>query len=234
MWALLRLVSIRHVLGAPLRSLLTLAGVAVGVATLVGIAAIWHHLNSRPQHLPSLLPRRCRHPATSYRQARRPQAPARASGTQKTLHPPKSPLGAAIRYALNQWKVLGVCLADAAVPLDNNADEGALRRVALGRKNFLFVGHEAAGRNLAALYGLVATCEANGVNPVKYLADVLGRLGEHPNSRLHELLLHASALDQQSVLPGLRSRRASLNQWPHACLQHRRGQQSRARGSEGV
>jgi hypothetical protein len=50
------------------------------------------------------------------------------------------------------------------------------RGVALGRKSFLFVGHEAAGENLAGLYALVATCEANPVNPEAYLADVLLRV----------------------------------------------------------
>ncbi|WP_223742728.1 transposase domain-containing protein, partial [Corallococcus sp. AS-1-12] len=64
------------------------------------------------------------------------------------------------------------------------------RVVALGRKNFLFVGHEAAGENLAGLYALVATCEANGVNPEAYLADVLLRVQTHPNSRIGELLPH--------------------------------------------
>ncbi|WP_223782916.1 transposase domain-containing protein, partial [Myxococcus sp. AS-1-15] len=64
------------------------------------------------------------------------------------------------------------------------------RGVALGRKNYLFVGNDEAGRNLAGLSSLVATCEANGVNPEAYLADVLMRLGSHPASRLDELLPH--------------------------------------------
>jgi transposase len=103
---------------------------------------------------------------------------------------PKSPLGVALRYTLNQWDVLGAFLEDAKRPLDNNPAEAALRRVALGRKNFLFVGNDEAGENLAGLYSLVATCEANGVNPTAYLADVLIRVHEHPNSRIDELLPH--------------------------------------------
>ena len=59
---------------------------------------------------------------------------------------------------------------------------------ALGRKNFLFVGNEDAGDNIAGLYSLVATCEAHGKNPLEYLTDVLGRLGSHPQSRIDELL----------------------------------------------
>jgi hypothetical protein len=64
------------------------------------------------------------------------------------------------------------------------------RGVALGRKSFLFVGHEAAGENLAGLYALVATCEANDVNPEAYLADVLLRVQPPPQSRIGELLPH--------------------------------------------
>ncbi len=76
---------------------------------------------------------------------------------QHAKQPPKSPIGAAIRYTLGQWDELGVFLDDARVPLDNNASERALRRVALVRKNHLFVGDAAAGQNLAGLYSLVAT-----------------------------------------------------------------------------
>jgi transposase len=107
---------------------------------------------------------------------------------KQSEHPPKSPLGVAIRYTLNQWEALGRFLDDARIPLDNNPAESALRRVALGRKNFLFVGHDDAGENLAGLYSLVATCEANGVNPLAYIADVLVRVHDHPNSRIDELL----------------------------------------------
>jgi transposase len=103
-------------------------------------------------------------------------------------HPPKSPLGEAIGYALGQWVALTLFLTDQHLPIDNNASERALRVAALGRKNFLFVGHDEAGENLAGLYSLIATCEANEVNPVDYLADVLLRVQTHPASRIDELL----------------------------------------------
>ena len=74
------------------------------------------------------------------------------------------------------------------VPLDNNGSERALRRVALGRKNFLFVHHAEAGAHIAGLYSLVATCEARGINPFEYLADVLTRIQDHPASDLASLL----------------------------------------------
>lgn len=107
---------------------------------------------------------------------------------QKALHPPKSPLGKAIAYALKNWAALTVFLDDANVPPDNNLSERALRVIALGRKNFLFFGHEHAGENLAGLYTLVASCEAAGVDPRAYLTDVLIRIQSHPKERVDEIL----------------------------------------------
>ncbi|HZH15428.1 MAG TPA: IS66 family transposase [Archangium sp.] len=107
---------------------------------------------------------------------------------QAPLHPPKGPMGLAIGYALGQWEELCHFVEDERLPLDNNRSERALRTAAVGRKNFLFVGHDEAGGNLAGLYSLVATCLANEMNPETYLADVLTRVQSHPNSRLDELL----------------------------------------------
>jgi transposase len=108
--------------------------------------------------------------------------------TQQPRHPPKSPLGTAIRYTLGQWNELGVFLDDARVPLDNNASERSLRRIALGRKNYLFVGDVESGKSLAGLYSLVATCESRGINPFDYLADVIARVQDHPANAIDELL----------------------------------------------
>ena len=107
---------------------------------------------------------------------------------QKPHHLPKGPMGKAISYILGNWKELTQFLEDVRLPPDNNRSEAALRIVALGRKNFLHVGHEEAGANIAGLYSLVATCEAKGKNPLAYLTDVLGRIGSHPSARLDELL----------------------------------------------
>jgi transposase len=107
---------------------------------------------------------------------------------QKPLHLPKGPMSKAIGYILGNWKELTAFLDDVRLPPDNNRSESALRIVTLGRKNFLHVGDEDAGANIAGLYSLVATCSANGKNPLAYLNDVLGRIGSHPNDRLDELL----------------------------------------------
>jgi transposase len=101
---------------------------------------------------------------------------------------PKSGMGKAVNYARNNWESLTRFLEDPKLKLDNNLSERMLRIIALGRKNFLFVGHRQAGENLAILQTLVATCENLGVNPQEYLADVLIRIQTHPASRIDELL----------------------------------------------
>jgi transposase len=109
---------------------------------------------------------------------------------EQPRYPPRGPMGDAIGYALGNWEALTLFLTDPHLPIDNNASERALRVAALGRKNFLFVGTDEAGENLAGLYSLIATCEANGINAVTYLADVLIRVQTHPTSRIDELLPH--------------------------------------------
>lgn len=104
--------------------------------------------------------------------------------------PPKSPLGSAIGYILNNWTPLTRFLDDEKLPPDNNASEAALRVVALGRKNYLFLGNEDAGANVAGLYSLIATCEANAVNPLDYLVDVMQRIQDHPAAAIDDLLPH--------------------------------------------
>ena len=63
-----------------------------------------------------------------------------------------------------------------------------LRRIALGRKNSLFVGHDEGGENLAVLQTLVTSCLQNGINPEQYLTDVLIRVQTWPNRQIAELL----------------------------------------------
>ena len=109
---------------------------------------------------------------------------------QSGLHPPKSPMGKAINYVINNWQELSQFIRDPQLPLDNNASERALRIIALGRKNYLFAGSDDAATNLAGLYSLVASCELNGINPEHYLADVLIRVHTHPQGKIDELLPH--------------------------------------------
>lgn len=107
---------------------------------------------------------------------------------QKAQHPPKSVMGNAINYTLKNWQALTRFITNTAIPPDNNRSEGALRVVALGRKNFMFAGNKEAGENLAALYTVVATCIANKVDPLAYLTDVLTRLDSTPADQIDSLL----------------------------------------------
>jgi transposase len=99
----------------------------------------------------------------------------------RRAHGAKTLLGRAARYTWRNQLPLGRFLRDARIPLDNNRAENAMRLVALGRKNFLFVHSEEAGKELALLYSLVVSCTRVGTNPVEYLADVLGRIDKIDN-----------------------------------------------------
>ena len=75
-------------------------------------------------------------------------------------HTPKSVFGGALRYLGRQWVALTRFLTDPSLPLDNNVAERAVRVAALGRKNFLFVGHDEAGENLADLYTVISSASS--------------------------------------------------------------------------
>ncbi len=100
---------------------------------------------------------------------------------------PKSPLGRAIEYAFGQWQWLTTYIGDGRIEIDNNSCERAMRKVAVGRKNWLFAGSDQGGHNAAILYSLIETCARLGVNPHQYLTDVLVRVGTHLQSRVDEL-----------------------------------------------
>jgi hypothetical protein len=68
--------------------------------------------------------------------------------------------------------------------------ENTIRPIALGRKNFLFLGSEQSGTSSAAVMSLINSAKMNGLDPLKYMTDVLTRLPTHPNSRIEELFPH--------------------------------------------
>lgn len=94
----------------------------------------------------------------------------------KDSSPPSFPLGEALTYLTNQREALRRFLDDPKIPLHNNIAERHLRSVAIGRKNFLFAGHQEGAQNLAVLQSIVATCQLHNVNPEAYVADVLVRV----------------------------------------------------------
>jgi len=104
------------------------------------------------------------------------------------LAPPKSLLGTAITYSLNNWEALMRYLTDGRLEIDNSRSERNMKGVAVGRKNYLFVASKRGGIAAATLYSIVETCRQNSVDPKAYLADVLQRISTHPHSRINELL----------------------------------------------
>jgi transposase len=101
----------------------------------------------------------------------------------------KSPMAAAIRYALNHWDGLTRFLDDGRIDLDSNIVERSMRPQALTRKNALFAGHDHGAENWAIVASLIETCKLGGIDPYAYLADVLVRLVNlWPMNRLDELL----------------------------------------------
>src|SRR5450631_217970 len=101
---------------------------------------------------------------------------------------PKSDTAAAIRYALSLWSALIRYCDDGRIEIDNSAAERALRAVAVGRRNYLFAGSDAGGERAAVFYSLIGSAKLNGLDPEAYLRHVLGRIADHPISRIEELL----------------------------------------------
>ena len=101
---------------------------------------------------------------------------------------PRSAMGQAIQYALNQWDALCVYATEGFLAIDNNAAERAMKRVAIGRKNWLFAGNDRAGETTALLYTLIASAERHGVDPQRYLTSVFAKLPFTPEEELDQFL----------------------------------------------
>lgn len=108
-------------------------------------------------------------------------------GAQLTRIPGKSELAKAIRYALSRWPKLRSYLDNGFLEADNNSAERAMKPIALGRKNFLFVGSPGGGRTAAIAYTLIETAKLNGVNPQEWLTWVLKSIADHKITRIDEL-----------------------------------------------
>jgi transposase len=101
---------------------------------------------------------------------------------------PKSPIAEAIGYALNNWQALIRFTEAGFLAIDNNVAEREMKRIALGRKNWLFVGSDNGGRTAAVLFSFTSTCHRLGIDPWAYLQDVLTRLPSMAAERLVDLL----------------------------------------------
>lgn len=103
---------------------------------------------------------------------------------------PASPLRKAIDYTAGRWEYLEAYAQEGngEVEIDNNEVENAIRPTAVGKKNWLFIGHPKAGQRSAIIYTMIENCRMAGINPVEYLIDVLPRIADHPKNRINELL----------------------------------------------
>jgi hypothetical protein len=106
----------------------------------------------------------------------------------KTQVLPKSPMGKAVTYALNQWEALLRYVDDPRLDIDNNLAERTLRMVVIGRKNYMFAGSESGAERAAIIYSLVASCKLHGIDPFAYFKDVLKRVSTHPADQIDDLL----------------------------------------------
>jgi len=101
---------------------------------------------------------------------------------------PKSSMGQAITYCLNQWDALCVYTTDGDLRIDNNIAENALRRVAIGRNNWTFLGSDNGGATASVLFTLMATCQRHKIDPFAYLRDTLTRFAATPIQEIDQFL----------------------------------------------
>ena len=102
--------------------------------------------------------------------------------------PQKQKLAEAMRYALSRWQALCLYLDDGRVEIDNNAAERAIRPIAVGRNNWLFAGSDDGGERTANILTLIETAKMSGLEPERYLTDVISQINDITHARLHELL----------------------------------------------
>jgi len=107
---------------------------------------------------------------------------------QKDRLLPKHPMAQAIGYAVNQWPELTLFTSDGAVPIHNNLAEQQMKRIALLRKNALFVATPRGGQTAAILSSITSTCQRHGINPQVYLTQLLAGIQDTPISQLDQWL----------------------------------------------
>lgn len=99
---------------------------------------------------------------------------------------PGGALAGALDYVLERREGLSRFLKDGRIEIDSNLVENSIRPCAIGRKNWLFVGHPDAGDRPAVFYSLMASCRLHGINPFEYLRDVLTRLPGVKSSQIEQ------------------------------------------------
>ena len=134
-------------------------------------------------------------------QLRREQAQPRLAALREWLIATRaniadgSGMANALDYSLKRWPALCRYATAGHLPIDNNPIENDIRPIALGKKNWMFVGSERAGKRAAAIQSLLYTAKLNGLDPAAWLRETLEKLPTCPNSRIDSLLpLRTSAV----------------------------------------
>jgi len=112
---------------------------------------------------------------------------------------PKSLFGIAINYALERWVQLCRYVEHGRAEIDNNLVENAIRPTAVGKKNFLFIGHPQAGWRSAVIYSVIGSCRRLGLDPHAYLQDVLRRLPSMKHREIEQITPAAWAKARKSA-----------------------------------
>jgi transposase len=120
---------------------------------------------------------------------------------KKATAPPRTPLGAALGYLDRQWKRLVLFLGNGNIELTNNRVEREIRKLVLGRRNWLFTWEDLGGERTAHILTIVGTCIAHGINPRAYLHLATKKIVHGwPQARLRELLPDRLAVKHPELL----------------------------------
>jgi len=117
----------------------------------------------------------------------------------KPRYLPKSDLGKAFAYALDNWTDLEVFLHNGIIEIDNNLVENAIRPTKLGAKNWLFIGSEGSGKTSAILFTLIESAKRHGLEPQAYLRDLLHRLPQASSREIAEFTPAAFSKTKQKL-----------------------------------
>jgi transposase len=131
---------------------------------------------------------------------------------------PKSPIGKAATYTLNQWDALMRYTEDGDLAIDNNISERTVKVLAMGRKAWLFVGSPRGGQRAAILFSLIASAKASQVEPWAWLRDIFDRLP----------LINTDDVEQlDALLPDLWLAANPTHRWQIDALRHSERQASK-------
>lgn len=112
---------------------------------------------------------------------------------------PKSKLGTAINYTLKQWRYLTAYLRHGMAEIDTNYVENKIREIALGKKNWLFIGNEECGKIHALWYTLIISSIINNLNPRVYIHYILTKVHELRRGEIDPLTLLPDRIDMNEL-----------------------------------